>query len=94
MNTHSLLPHHPNSYITDAGFVHLDCLAEYAAAKRMQANNDMIDFIKPWYSCPSCHQYYQNELAVYNLLDLKDKGGQMEEGVKTMITYSKVPCHL
>jgi hypothetical protein len=48
---------------TDAGFVHLSCLAGYAATKSKQAN-DMIEFRKPWRECPSCHQDYQNELAV------------------------------
>jgi hypothetical protein len=48
---------------TDAGFVHLSCLTEYAAAKSNQAC-DTVEFIKPWVDCPGCHQYYQNELAV------------------------------
>jgi hypothetical protein len=52
---------------TDAGFVHLSCLAEYAATKSKQTNSmnlGMIEFIKPWRDCPSCHQKYQNKLAV------------------------------
>jgi hypothetical protein len=52
---------------TDAGFVHLSCLARYAATKSKQAvgmNLGMIDFIKPWTVCPGCHQVYQNELRI------------------------------
>jgi len=50
---------------TDAGFVHLSCFAEYAAAKSKQARNkDMKSFINPWETCPGCHQYYQNELRI------------------------------
>jgi hypothetical protein len=48
---------------TDAGFVHMSCLAGYSATKSMQTN-DMDEFRKPWRDCPSCHQQYQNELAV------------------------------
>jgi hypothetical protein len=48
---------------TDAGFVHLACLAEYAETKSKQAH-DMNQFIKPWQVCPGCHQKYQNELAI------------------------------
>jgi hypothetical protein len=48
---------------TDAGYVHLSCLAEYAAAKSMQAR-DMNEFSNTWELCPGCNQYYQNELAV------------------------------
>jgi len=48
---------------TDAGFVHLSCLTKYAAAKSKQAH-DMIGFAMPWHTCPSCHQIYQNELAI------------------------------
>ena len=47
----------------DAGFVHLSCLAEYAAA-RSEQTSDMNEFIKPWESCPGCHQSYQNELRI------------------------------
>jgi hypothetical protein len=52
---------------TDAGFVHLSCLAEYAATISQRADElslGMIEFVKPWGSCPVCHQYYQNKLAV------------------------------
>ena len=50
---------------TDAGFVHLECLTGLAASKSVQARNkDMNSFINPWEFCPSCHQKYQNELAV------------------------------
>jgi hypothetical protein len=49
---------------TDAGFVHLSCLAEFAETKSKQARVDMNEFINPWIACPSCHQYYQNELAI------------------------------
>jgi hypothetical protein len=48
---------------TDAGFVHLSCLAAYAETKSVQAR-DMNEFIKPWEKCPGCHQYYQNELRI------------------------------
>jgi hypothetical protein len=53
---------------TDAGFVHLSCLTKYAATKSIhqaihQARG-MIEFVKPWETCPGCHQKYQNELAI------------------------------
>jgi hypothetical protein len=48
---------------SDAGFVHLSCLAEYAATKSKQATS-MIEFRKPWRVCPSCNQFYQNEFAI------------------------------
>jgi hypothetical protein len=48
---------------SDAGFVHLACLTGYAETKSKQARG-MMDFREPWLTCPSCHQYYQNELAV------------------------------
>jgi len=48
---------------TDAGFVHLECLAGFAASKSKQAS-DTNEFRKPWRLCPGCHQEYQNELAV------------------------------
>jgi hypothetical protein len=45
---------------TDAGFVHLACLTDYAETKSEQAL-DMNEFVTdefgiPWFSCPSCHQ--------------------------------------
>jgi hypothetical protein len=49
---------------TDAGFVHLSCLAEFASFQSKQATSGMIKFIKPWVDCPSCHQEYQNELGI------------------------------
>jgi hypothetical protein len=49
---------------TDAGFVHLSCLAEYAAAKSVQARDDINEFRKPWKECPGCHQDYQNEIRI------------------------------
>ena len=50
---------------TDAGFVHLSCLTKYASSKSKQARGmGMNEFRKPWWCCPSCHQYYQNELAI------------------------------
>ena len=49
---------------TDAGFVHLSCLTEYAATKSEQAN-EMNEFVNPWFACPSCHQNYQNELGIH-----------------------------
>ena len=48
---------------SDAGFVHLSCLAGYAANKSKQTNS-MIEFRKPWRDCPGCHQCSQNEFAV------------------------------
>jgi hypothetical protein len=48
---------------SDAGFVHLSCLAQYAATKSIRAG-DMIEFVKPWRVCPSCHQQYQNKFDV------------------------------
>jgi uncharacterized protein (DUF983 family) len=24
----------------------------------------MKEFVEPWHTCPSCHQCYQNELAI------------------------------
>jgi hypothetical protein len=50
---------------TDAGFFHLSCLTEYAAAKSKGCDGrDMNEFRDPWLNCPYCHQYYQNELAI------------------------------
>jgi hypothetical protein len=50
---------------TDAGFVHLSCLAEYAANKNKGWDGrDTVEFIKPWRECPGCHQCYQNELGI------------------------------
>ena len=48
---------------TDAGFVHLSCLINYATAKSVQTRG-LIEFIKPWRECPCCHQYYQNEFRI------------------------------
>ena len=48
---------------TDAGFVHLSCLTDYAETKSKQAR-DIIEFVNPWRKCPGCHQCYQNELAI------------------------------
>jgi hypothetical protein len=48
---------------TDAGFVHLSCLTGYAETKSKQSR-DMNEFIQSWHTCPSCHQEYQNELAI------------------------------
>ena len=50
---------------TDAGFVHLACLAKYSAAKsKGWDGRDMNEFTKPWRVCPSCLQEYQNELSI------------------------------
>ena len=50
---------------TDAGFVHLSCLTDYASNKsKSWDGRDMNLFIQPWIFCPSCHQKYQNELAI------------------------------
>jgi hypothetical protein len=48
---------------TDAGFVHLICLTNFAASKSKQAR-DTNEFSDPWLNCPHCHQYYQNELGI------------------------------
>ena len=48
---------------TDAGFVHLACFTKYAATKSEQSRG-MQEFVTPWHICPSCHQEYQNELAI------------------------------
>jgi hypothetical protein len=48
---------------TDAGFVHLSCLAEYAASKSKQAC-DMDEFCIPWIVCCSCNQTYQNQFRI------------------------------
>jgi hypothetical protein len=52
---------------SDAGFVHLSCLTNYAATKSELAykmSHGMIEFRDAWENCPSCHQEYQNELAI------------------------------
>jgi hypothetical protein len=50
---------------TDAGFVHLSCLAEFASyMSKGWDGGDTNQFRKPWEKCPSCHQIYQNELAI------------------------------
>ena len=37
----------------------------FAAAKsKGWDGRDMNEFRKPWRDCPSCHQQYQNELAI------------------------------
>ena len=46
---------------SDAGFVHLSCLTNYAASKSKQAKPEFVD---PWLECPNCHQFYQNELGI------------------------------
>jgi hypothetical protein len=48
---------------TDAGYVHLSCLTNFAETKSKQAR-DMNDFVNPWGTCPSCHHEYQNELGI------------------------------
>jgi hypothetical protein len=50
---------------TDAGFVHLSCLAEYAETRSTAWDGrDTNEFETPWERCLSCDQFYQNELAV------------------------------
>jgi hypothetical protein len=50
---------------SDAGFVHLSCLTNYAATKsKGWDGQDTNQFVKPWAICPSCHQEYQNELGI------------------------------
>jgi hypothetical protein len=48
---------------TDAGFVHLACLTDYAEIKSKQARSTN-EFVNPWRECPGCQQYYQNELSI------------------------------
>jgi hypothetical protein len=48
---------------TDAGFVHVSCLANYAETKSKQAS-DTNAFSDQWIDCPNCHQQYQNELGI------------------------------
>jgi hypothetical protein len=48
---------------TDAGFVHLSCLAKYAASISLQAHTAK-EAIKPWEICPGCHQKYQHQLRI------------------------------
>ena len=48
---------------SDAGFVHLSCLTNYAEIKSKQTN-EIDEFIKSWHSCPSCQQEYKNELSI------------------------------
>jgi hypothetical protein len=48
---------------TDSGFVHVSCLAKYAATKS-EGVREMKEFCKPWVYCPHCRQEYRNELAV------------------------------
>jgi hypothetical protein len=50
---------------TDAGFVHLSCLTDYAETKsKGWDGHDMNEFRDPWLNCPSCHQSYQNMLMI------------------------------
>jgi hypothetical protein len=50
---------------TDAGFVHLSCLAKFAAAKSAAWDvHEMKEFIQSWVQCPHCNQEYQNELRI------------------------------
>ena len=44
---------------TDAGLVHLSCLAKYAAAKSVQAN-EMNQFRDPWVACPRISERVQD----------------------------------
>ena len=48
---------------TDAGFVHLSCLTNYAETKSKQSL-DMNQYRQFWEQCPSCHQDYQNQLSI------------------------------
>jgi hypothetical protein len=54
---------------TDAGFVHLTCLAEYAEKKNEEWNAQSADdreigaMREPWEVCPNCLQDYQNTLS-------------------------------
>jgi hypothetical protein len=49
---------------TDAGFVHLSCLAQYATCKSNAQTSGEEEFVKPWRECPNCHQAYKNELRL------------------------------
>jgi hypothetical protein len=48
---------------TDAGFVHLSCLTNFAETKSKQARG-MNEFIKSWKTCPSCLQEYKNDFSI------------------------------
>ena len=58
---------------TDAGFVHLSCIVEYAKKKNQgwdeMGCRNMNELTKPWVVCPNCKQEYQNALSV----DLKNE---------------------
>jgi hypothetical protein len=53
---------------TDAGFIHLSCLVEYAKKKNQEWDEagcrDMVALQRPWRDCPNCHQRYENALSV------------------------------
>lgn len=72
---------------SDAGFVHLKCLAGFAASKSMRTN-DLNEFSEPWRVCPSCHNNYQNELRV----DLATKFISFVRGKYPHNTQMRVEC--
>ena len=48
---------------SDAGYVHLSCLANYASEKSRH-EQFLGDFKKPWEYCPVCEQKHRGEFAV------------------------------
>jgi hypothetical protein len=48
---------------SDAGYVHLSCLANYASEKSRQ-EQVVQDFNRPWEYCPVCEQKHRGEFAV------------------------------
>ena len=48
---------------SDAGYVHLSCLANYASEKSRH-EQCLEDFKKPWEYCPVCEQKHRGEFAV------------------------------
>lgn len=55
---------------TDAGFVHLSCLVDYATRKSERWDGTWHAFSTPWTVCPYCHQRYENELRIYMAAEL------------------------
>ena len=48
---------------SDAGYVHLFCLAKYATYKSRRKQS-LDEFTRPWEYCPVCKQKHQAEFAV------------------------------
>ena len=48
-----------------AGFTHLSCIVEYAKQKSKQAADlVLMGFFMPWEKCNTCHQPFQNQMAL------------------------------